>query len=107
MWNKLSNNLLEKNHIKIPIEKRFFLTFIENDENNIHKNKIIETLNKNGFYDDDPRLKKFFSNIRALVNTNNLNYEEFKYCTENHICILKQILKGECIIPKFNIFCFI
>ena len=24
-WNKLSNTLLEKNHIKIPIEKRFFL----------------------------------------------------------------------------------
>ena len=42
MWNQLSNSLLEKNHIKIPIEKRFFLTFIEEDENNIQKNKIIE-----------------------------------------------------------------
>ena len=36
-WNKLSNSLLEKNHIKIPIEKRFFLSFIEDDETNINK----------------------------------------------------------------------
>ena len=46
MWNQLSNSLLEKNHIKIPIEKRFFLTFIEDDENNIQKNKIIDVLCK-------------------------------------------------------------
>ena len=31
MWSKLSNNLMENNHVKIPIEKRFFLTFIEDD----------------------------------------------------------------------------
>ena len=32
MWNNLTNSLLHKNHIKIPIEKRFFLSFIEDDE---------------------------------------------------------------------------
>ena len=41
MWNSLTNSLLYKNHIKIPIEKRFFLSFIEEDEDNIQKNKII------------------------------------------------------------------
>ena len=34
MWNQLSNSLLENNHIKIPIQKRFFLSFIEDDETN-------------------------------------------------------------------------
>ena len=104
MWNQLSNSLLEKNHIKIPIEKRFFLTFIEEDENNIQKNKIIEILHKNGFYEDDPRLESFFKSLKILVKTSSINYEEFKYCVENHICILKQILQNECIIPRFNNF---
>ena len=27
-----------------------------------------------------------------------------KHCVENHICILKQILSKECIIPRFNVF---
>ena len=48
MWNNITNSLLQKKHIKIPIEKRFFLSFIEDDENNIQKNKIIEVLNKYG-----------------------------------------------------------
>ena len=45
MWNSLTDSLLYKNHIKIPIEKRFFLSFIEEDEDNIQKNKIIDVLN--------------------------------------------------------------
>ena len=60
MWSDLSNKLLETNHIKIPIEKRF-LTFVEDDKDNIQKQKIIDELYKNGFKDDDPRLSKFFS----------------------------------------------
>ena len=28
-WNKLSTLLLETNHIRIPIEKRFFLSFLD------------------------------------------------------------------------------
>ena len=105
MWSKLSNNLMENNHVKIPIEKRFFLTFIEDYNNNIQKQKIIDELHKNGFYENDPRLHKFFSNLKLLVKGSNVNYEEFKHCVENHICILKQILSKECIIPRFNIFC--
>ena len=105
MWNNLTNSLLQKNHIKIPIEKRFFLSFIENDENNIQKNKIIEVLNKYGFYEDDPRLSKFFNNLKLIIKGNNIQYEEFKYCVENHICILKKILTQDCIIPRFNEFC--
>ena len=89
MWNSLTDSLLYKNHIKIPIEKRFFLSFIEEDEDNIQKNKIIEVLNKNGFYEDDPRLKKFFNNLKIIIKSNNIQYEEFKHCVENHICILK------------------
>ena len=88
MWSKLTNSLMENNHIKIPIEKRFFMTFIENDNNNIQKQKIIDELHKNGFYENDPRLYKFFSNLKVLVKGSNINYEEFKYCVDNHICIL-------------------
>ena len=105
MWSKLSNSLMESNHVKLPIEKRCFLTFIEDDDNNIQKQKIIDELHKNGFYENDPRLHKFFSNLKLLVKGSNVTYEEFKYCVENHICILKQILSRECIIPRFDIFC--
>ena len=105
MWNSLSNSLLEKNHIKIPIEKRFFLSFIEDDENNIQKSKIINELYNNGFYEDDPRLSKFFSNLKIFIKGNNIQYEEFQHCVENHICMLKKILRHECIIPQFNNFC--
>ena len=104
MWSDLSNKLLETNHIKIPIEKRFFLTFVEDDKDNIQKQKIIDELHKNGFKDDDPRLSKFFSNLKILVKGNNIKYEEFKHCVENHICILKQILTRDCIIPRFDEF---
>lgn len=49
-WNTLSNSLLENNHVKIPIEKRFFLAFIEDDEMNIKKDKILNYIYDNGFY---------------------------------------------------------
>ena len=108
MWNQFANNLLEKNHIKIPIEKRFFLSLIDDNNNNnnntIPKSKIINELHKHGFYEDDPRLRNIFINI-TNINKTDINYEEFKYCVKNHICILKQILQNDCIIPRFNDFC--
>ena len=52
-WNKLTNILLEKNHIKILIEKRFFLSFLEDDENHINKHKVLNDILKLGFLDDD------------------------------------------------------
>ena len=104
MWNKLANSLLEKNHIKISLEKRFFLSFIEDDNNNIQKEKIINKFYKLGFYEDDPRLKKIFLNFKN-IKENYINFEEFKCCLENHIYIIKQILQNECIIPRFNEFC--
>ena len=84
--------------------KRDFLTFVEDDKDNIQKQKIIDELYKNGFKDDDPRLSKFFSNLKILVKGNNIKYEEFKHCVESHICILKQILTRDCIIPRFDEF---
>ena len=67
---------MESNHVKLPIEKRFFLTFIEDDNNNIQKQKIIDELHNNGFYENDPRLHKFFSNLKLLVKGTNVNYED-------------------------------
>ena len=103
-WNKLSNSLLEKNHIKIPIEKRFFLSFIEDDETNINKHKILKEITENGFLVNDPRLSQFRNNLKLLVKTNSINYEEFKYCIDNHICILKKIFQKDLIIPQFKLF---
>lgn len=103
-WNKLSNTLLEKNHIKIPIEKRFFLSFIEDDETNINKHKILKEITENGFLVNDPRLSQFRNNLKLLVKTNSINYEEFKYCIDNHICILKKIFQKDLIIPQFKLF---
>ena len=45
-WNKLSHSLLENNHIKIPIEKRFFLSFLEEDSENINKTKVLDEIIK-------------------------------------------------------------
>ncbi len=87
-WNIISNSLLEKNHIKIPIEKRFFLCFLHNeDDTSIQKKKIITDLESMGFTEKDPRLQKFFNKIKGFVVGNSLQYEEFKYCIENHLYI--------------------
>jgi glutaminase len=104
-WTQLSNRLLEKNHIKIPIEKRFFLTFVEDDDTTIQKQKIIDHLISQGFLEDDPRVQQLYRNFKVLVKTNSVNYDEFKYCIANHICILKKIFRYECIIPRFPPFC--
>ena len=104
MWNQLSNSLLENNHIKIPIQKRFFLSFIEDDETNINKKKILNELIKHGFLNDDPRLKELRNKFKILVKTQSINYEEFSHCIENHIGLLQQIFQRKLIIPKFTEF---
>lgn len=106
-WENLTNTLLSKNHIKIPIEKRFFLSFLdsENDTENINKQKIISELDRCGFLQNDPRLLKFRNNLKILVKTNSINFSEFKHCVENNILILGKILRKELIIPNFVEFC--
>ena len=104
MWNQLSNSLLENNHIKIPIQKRFFLCFIEEDETNVNKEKILNELNKHGFLEDDPRLKGLRNKFKILVKTQTINYEEFSHCIENHINLLQKIFQRKLIIPKFTEF---
>ena len=111
-WNRLSNLLLEKNHIKLPMEKRFFLSFLEDDTDNIKISKcffdfFIEVLKKfetMGFLKDDPRLTTIRSNLKALISSNAIKYEEFKDCIENHICIISKILTQDLIIPNFDTF---
>jgi hypothetical protein len=34
-WTDLTDSLLENKHIKIPIEKRFYLSFLKNDETKV------------------------------------------------------------------------
>lgn len=106
-WENLTNTLLSKNHIKIPIEKRFFLSFLdsENDTENINKQKIISELDRCGFLQNDPRLLKFRNNLKILVKTKSINFSEFKHCVENNILILGKILRKELIIPNFVEFC--
>ena len=104
MWNQLSNSLLENNHIKIPIQKRFFLAFIEDDETNVNKDKILNELLKHGFLEDDPRLKDLRNKFKYIVKTQTINYEEFSHCIENHISLLQKIFQRKLIIPKFNEF---
>lgn len=104
-WSRVSNLILEKYHIKIPIEKRFFLTFVEDDESHIQKERLLTHLLDKGYLSDDPRLSQFRKNLKIMTKGTNLSYEEFKHCVENHICLLKQIFRSETIIPKFREFC--
>lgn len=104
-WSRVSNCILEKYHIKIPIEKRFFLTLVEDDEDHIKKDRLLNYISEKGYLDDDPRLFQFRRNLKLLSRGTNLSYEEFKHCVENHICLLKKIFRSETIIPNFGIFC--
>ncbi len=103
-WNQLTDKLLEENNIRLPIKKRFFLNFIEDDDTNIYKEKIIDVITKSGFLKDDPRLSVFRQRLKALVRSKQINYEEFSYCIDNHISILKKIFQKELIIPDFQRF---
>ena len=58
-WFKITDKLLDNNHINIPIEKRLYLSFTENEGDKVDKYKIIEELKKNGILNDDPRIKNF------------------------------------------------
>mgnify|MGYP001165260880 CR=1 FL=1 len=103
-WNRLSNLLLEKNHIKLPMEKRFFLSFLEDDTDSISKQKVLNKLETMGFLKDDPRLTTIRGNLKALTTSNSIKYEEFKYCIENNVCIISKILTQDLIIPNFDTF---
>ena len=82
-WNNLSTLLLETNHIQIPIEKRFFLSFINDDTDSIQISKVLDKIEKMGFLKDDPRLIAIRNNFKSLNPSTTMNYEEFKYCIEN------------------------
>lgn len=104
-WTKITHSLLEKHHIRIPIQKRFFLHFVDEDDKNIQKEKIIDVITSSGFLKDDPRLMVFRQRLKALVKSKQINYEEFSYCIDNHISLLKKIFQKELIIPDFKKFC--
>ena len=78
-WNKISMLLLEKNNIKIPIEKRLFLSFLDDDTDNIQITKVINKIKTLGFLKDDPRLITIRNNFKALIPSTTMKYEEFKY----------------------------
>ena len=100
-WNRLSTLLLETNHIQIPIEKRFFLSLLDDDTDDVSVSKILDKIERMGFLEDDPRL----TNVRGKLKTfKTMKYEEFKYCIENDLCILHKIFKHELIIPNFKSF---
>ena len=103
-WNKLSTLLLETNNIQIPIEKRFFLSFLDDDTETIQISKVLNKIEKMGFLKDDPRLMTVRRKIKSLFPSTTMKYEEFKYCIENNICIFNKILKHELIIPDFESF---
>jgi len=107
-WTRLYQSILEKNHIKLPIEKRLFLSFVEDTDNTdtIQITKVIDKIEKNGFLKDDPRLITIRNNFRTLIQSTAgmINYEEFKHCIENNISIFSKILKHELIIPNFESF---
>ena len=103
-WTRLSNLLLEKNHIKLPIEKRFFLSFLEDDTDTISKQKVLNKFETMGFLKDDPRLTTIRKNFKALIPSTSIKYEEFKYCIENNVCIISKILTQDLIIPNFDTF---
>ena len=102
-WNKFSQLLLENNHIKISIEKRIFLSLVDDDSNFIRKDKFFYEINKLGILYNDPRLDHLKDNFNSLPEL--INFDDFKLSIQNHICILSKIFKKELIIPDFQIFC--
>ena len=75
-WNKLSQLLLERNNIKLPIEKRLFLSFIDDDTDKIKISNVIHKIEKMGFLKDDPRLITVRNNFKSHTS-NTIEYEEF------------------------------
>ena len=99
-WSRITDSILERYHVKMPIEKRFFLSFLEEDRDHIQKQTVLDCLRTKGFLEDDPRLLQLRDKLRTTTGPS-LSYEEFRGCVENHICILKQILRSELIVPRF------
>ena len=77
-WNKLSDLLLEKNHIKLPIERRLFLSFTEDNTDTINAQTVLHTIEASGFLKDDPRLITIRKNFKTAQG-HPMKYEEFKY----------------------------
>jgi len=105
-WNRVTDSLLEHNNIKIPLEKRFFLSLLDDTDNDvISKKKVVNEIIKLGFYNNDPRVHDLFHNISNIHDEECLTYEQFKECIGNHICIISKVLRRELIIPNFPEFC--
>ena len=75
-WNKFSQLLLENNHIKISIEKRIFLSLVDDDSNFIRKDKFFYEINKLGILYNDPRLDHLKDNFNSLPEL--INFDDFK-----------------------------
>ena len=99
-WFKITNKLLENNHINISIEKRLYLSFTENVDDKVDKHNIIKELKKNGILNDDPRIKNFISKLKVLVKTSMVSFDEFKYCLDNNV-----ILNATCTIIFLSLAC--
>ena len=105
-WNRLTESILEYNHIKISLEKRFYLTFLRKViETTIKKTDIYHYFHNLGFYENDPRFTTIFYNFRHLYSDERLTYEQFKKCIEHHSCIINKVLQRNLIIPNFINFC--
>ena len=100
-WKRISNILLEKNHIKLPIEKRFFLSLLDEDMDSVKIKQILDKFEKMGFLNDDPRLITNRNNWESLDSK---KYEEFKILIENNVYVISKILKHNLIIPNFKYF---
>ena len=67
-WNRLTESILEYNHIKISLDKRFYLTFLRNShETSIIKTDIFNYFHDLGFYENDPRFTTIFHNLQHLL----------------------------------------
>ena len=93
LWGKMTQSILENNHIRIPIHKRFFLSFIEGDETNISKEKLLHDLDKHGFIEDDPRLLEFRKKLNIIIKTSSINYDEFTVCIQTNLSLLQKIFQ--------------
>ena len=82
------------------MEKRFFQSFIDDNNDTIKITDIINELNRTGILEDDPRFKGIFNNLKNY-HLNILTYEQFKSCIEKHICIFNKIMTKNLIIRDF------
>jgi len=103
-WFKITNKILENNHINISIEKRLYLSFTDDENSKVDKHIIFEELQNNGILNNDPRIKQFITNLKIIVKTSMISFEEFKYCINSNVVLVKDILQRKLIIPYFKRF---